>query len=273
MEAEGSIARLVRAFTFELVTAAGAVVGRLTSNVVTAYGQSRGLELLSNVANYAAGRLFWTDETVASPAVFLEGAAYTGFSAPRLALQDGSDLSTATLNVDGDALVGGGALVAQVSRDGTGYGVIFLGLDAEPTNQPHVSIRANESGYDGRSIVEIQAGNGKRATLDSDGAIIDHGGRQFLRSDDTRTTPQLVQHGAFAGSTDASGDIVITYDEQFTGSPNVVVSGTNSANRTFAVRAINSTSCTVRIFNAATGAVVASTAVIVQWIAMGAKNI
>ena len=108
---------------------------------------------------------------------------------------------------------------------------------------------------------------------ESTGEVKDADGRQFIRTDTTRTSAILIQSDTESATTDANGDISVTFDEAFTTTPEVVVSFVNSSTlvNIVVIRARSSTGFTVRIYNTSATAVASQTRAF-SWIAFGSKT-
>lgn len=102
------------------------------------------------------------------------------------------------------------------------------------------------------------------------GEVRDGIGRQFVRTDTSRSDVEMIQRGTHGGTTDANGLMTVTFPEAFTGTPEIVIVPASNAANIVAVTARSTTGFTVKYW-APGGAILASTARTFMWVAIGPK--
>ena len=108
---------------------------------------------------------------------------------------------------------------------------------------------------------------------ESTGEVKDADGRQFIRTDTTRTSAILIQAAETTGTTNGSGLLSVTFPEAFTTAPTVVVTTRSSSSRIAILNAAPSTTgFTARYIDSTTGSTLNSTSINLSWIAFGPKT-
>ena len=153
------------------------------------------------------------------------------------------------------------------------YLAIFGGTDGErkmyvgyaDTTTDEVSVNADDGN------LQLRAPNGSIRLFTGTGEVKDIPGRQFVRTDTSRGSPQLIQWGRLNGLTNANGDLSYTFDEPFTSIPSVQCTFIGSSPRFAHVTTRNTTGFTVRLRND-DGSAAANLTQNIDWIAMSAKT-
>lgn len=97
--------------------------------------------------------------------------------------------------------------------------------------------------------------------------ITDTSDRYFLRTNTAHTSPHSLQRGTTSGTTDASGDLTVTFNEAFTGNPSVVASPSATNDATVTVHTVSTTGFKVRVRYA--GVTQVAVSFTFYWIAVG----
>ena len=103
----------------------------------------------------------------------------------------------------------------------------------------------------------------------------DRGGdRQFIRADNGRSSPILIQAGSVSGDTGTSGNLSVTFPEAFSSGGTVLqvfAQFIGNGNTYCTVYNASTTGCLIR-FRDGGGALIQNTTVAADWIAYGPKS-
>lgn len=110
-------------------------------------------------------------------------------------------------------------------------------------------------------------GTSLTASSGTGGTVKDGGSRHFARTGTAHADPNVIQHDTKTATTDANGEISITFTETYSSTPTIVATPYGTGDLTVTISASSTTGFTVKFRLA--GAVDASSSRTFRWIAIG----